>query len=213
VALRGVGNDHRAVGEFSLVRPGHSLILSGEEDDVDFMPLASQDQIDCIVVVDRVTVRFLARVRSLRIAEGRLLLETDWPQLVLRRQRRENFRMRLAPGRTPVLHLPSGFPGSDHACPVRDLSGGGLCMQIESSGIELLVGDVIRGCRLELNPVESVTLSLLVRSREQWALMSGEHGWRYGCAFENVSPAAEQLIRRYVIHAERLSLRERMRQR
>ena len=35
-----------------------------------------------------------------RISDGRLLIETEWPHLVLRRQRRENFRMVLAQGPT-----------------------------------------------------------------------------------------------------------------
>ena len=212
VALRGADNNRRAVGELSMVRPDEALILSGEDDDIEFMPLASQDEIDCVMVVDRVTVRFLAKVRSLRISDGRLLIETEWPHLVLRRQRRENFRMALAQGRAAMLHLPDGATMDGRPLKVLDLSGGGLCLQLPEAGLELVVGDVVRGCRLELSPVESVSLSLVVRSRERWTLPSGEHGSRYGCAFDNLSPHAEQLIRRYVIHAERQTLRARMRQ-
>jgi c-di-GMP-binding flagellar brake protein YcgR len=212
VALRGADNDRRAVGELSMVRPDEALILSGEDDDIEFMPLASQDEVDCVMVVDRVTVRFLARVRSLRIADGRLLIETEWPHLVLRRQRRENFRMSLSQGRPPMLGLPEGSAGEGPLFKVLDLSGGGLCLQIEEGVLDLNIGDVLRGCRLELNPIERLSLSLVIRSRERWTLPTGALGWRYGCAFENVSPHAEQLIRRYVIHAERQTLRSRMQQ-
>ena len=212
VALRGMGNDRRAVGELSSVRTGEYLLLTGEEDDVDFMPLASETGLDCIMVVERVTVRFQTRVRTLRIVEGRLLLETDWPVQVLRRQRRENFRMSLSQGRAPILHLPVDDPGATFPQRVVDLSGGGLCLQIEDGGLELVTGDVIHGCQLELNPLESLTLSLLVRSRERWTLGTGDNAWRYGCAFQHISPQAEQLIRRYVIHAERQTLRARMQQ-
>ena len=52
----------------------------------------------------------------------------------------------------------------------------------------------------------------MIRSRERWTLPAGDNGWRYGCAFDNISAHAEQLIRRYVIHAERQSLRSRLRQ-
>lgn len=212
VALRGADNNRRAVGELTMVRPDDALVLSGEDDDIEFMPLASQDEVDCVMVVDRVTIRFLAKVRSLRISDGRLLIETEWPHLVLRRQRRENFRMALAQGRAPLLHLPDGATMDARPFKVLDLSGGGLCLQIEDGGLELMLSDVIRGCRLELSPVESVSLSVVVRSRERWTLPSGAKGWRYGCAFENMSAHAEQLIRRYVIHAERQSLGSRLRQ-
>lgn len=211
VALRGAGNNRRAVGELSAVRTGESLVLTGEEDDVDFMPLASQDQVDCIMLVERVTVRFLAKVRSLRIVDGRLLLETEWPHEVLRRQRRENFRMSLAQARAPTLYLFPQAPDLGYPARVVDLSGGGLSAQLEDDGPELPLGEVIYGCRLELSPVESVHFSLLVRSRERWVLPDGKEGWRYGCAFDNISPQAELLVRRYVIQAERLSLRGRMR--
>ncbi len=212
VALRGADNNRRAVGELSMVRPDEALILSGEDDDIEFMPLASQDEVDCVMVVDRVTIRFLAKVRSLRISDGRLLIETEWPHLVLRRQRRENFRMALARGRAPLLHLPEDASMAPQPHKVLDLSGGGLCLQIEDGGLELMPGDVIRGCRLELSPVESVSLSVVVRSRERWTLPTGDRGWRYGCAFDNVSAHAEQTIRRFVIHAERQTLGSRMRQ-
>lgn len=212
VALRGADNDRRAVGELSMVRPDEALILSGEDDDIEFMPLANQDEVDCVMVVDRVTIRFLAKVRSLRISDGRLLIETEWPHLVLRRQRRENFRMALAQGRAPLLHLPPEASMDGRPFKVLDLSGGGLCLQIEDGGLELAPGDVIRGCRLELSPAESVSLSVLVRSRERWTLNNGDRGWRHGCAFENVSAHAEQIIRRYVIHAERQTIGARLRQ-
>ncbi len=211
VALRGVGNDRRAVGELTTAKAGDCLVLSGEEDDIDFMPLASQDVVDCIVLVERVTVRFLAKVRSLRIVEGRLLLETEWPHLVLRRQRRENFRMPMAGGRVPLLFLAPEAGDPDQPLRVVDLSGGGLCLLIEDGGQEFEIGSVLRGCQLELGPLESVNLSLVVRSRESWTLPAGDNGWRYGCEFDNVSPQAEQLIRRFVIHAERSTLRARLR--
>ena len=209
VALRGAGTDRRAVGELTEVRAGDALVLTGADDDIDFMPLASQDQVDCIVLVERVTVRFLARVRSLRIVEGRLILETEWPHLVLRRQRRENFRMPMSGGRAPLVFLGDTADQAAHPFRVVDLSGGGLSLVVEDGGREFRVGDVLVGCRLELGPLESVSLSLVVRSREAWTMKTGDNGWRYGCAFENLSGQAEQLVRRYVIHAERSSLRAR----
>ncbi len=209
VALRGAGNDRRAVGELTEVRAGSALVLTGADDDIDFMPLASQEQVDCIVLVERVTVRFIAKVRSLRILEGRLILETEWPHLVLRRQRRENFRMPMSGGRAPIVFLGDSAEQALRPFRVVDLSGGGLSLVVEDGGHEFTIGDVLVGVRLELGPLESVSLSLLVRSRETWTLPTGDNAWRYGCAFENLSGSAEQLIRRFVIHAERTSLRAR----
>jgi c-di-GMP-binding flagellar brake protein YcgR len=120
--------------------------------------------------------------------------------------------MVLAQGRAPLLHLPEGATMNEQPFKVLDLSGGGLCLQVADGGLELVLGDVIRGCRLELSPVESVSLSVVVRSRERWTMPSGDKGWRYGCAFDNVSTMAEQMIRRYVIHVERQSIGARLRQ-
>lgn len=157
-------------------------------------------------LLDKVKIQFpLRNVMPWRVS-GRLGLRADFPDMMLRLQRRSFFRL-LA----PMAHnLTCVLPIIDrtgkihhHSARVLDISGGGLGMLVPPKEIEFSQGMEIRNCTLELPDAGLITFTLHVRSVFHVNNRTGGTMERAGCEFVGLSNQATNLIQRYIMRVER----------
>lgn len=163
--------------------------------------LLRADRLTLIAMVDGVKVQFSARHVEPTCWEGRPALRMRLPDLLLRLQRREYFRVPVPllcqcaiedEGKVRVLELR-----------VADLSLGGVALASERAALNLEIGDELENCRIGMGRLGTLHVNLLVRNVIESETRSGQKHVRLGCTFTNLSRASENLVARYIAQIER----------
>ncbi len=137
--------------------------------------------------------------------QGRDALCSNLPNLLLRIQRREAFRIAI-PSDQPLrctIAVPPGRRLSTAELVVLDISSGGLSLIDHHPLIRLEPGTVHRECSLDLPEIGVVSFAMEVTATWPYALPSGLVCKRAGCQFLEMSEIGATMVQRYIIQLER----------
>lgn len=153
-------------------------------------------------------IRLQFAVRNLRRVpyEGHLALQAALPEILVRLQRREFFRLATPVATPPVCSIVIEAPaGEKKTVSVRvvDISSGGVAVIVPPADITLTPGMEFDDCRLSLPEGEPIPVRIKVRNLFQVERQNGIRVWRAGCEFFGLSNALTARIQRYIFKVER----------
>lgn len=156
-------------------------------------------------VLDHISISFEAD--SLRLAqhENRPAFIIDFPQSLVRLQRREFFRIE-TPRLNPlhcVIQLPENNGRSKVTVRLENVSGGGVGIVDDNCRINPPVGTVYEDCRIELPNKTFLVVKLQIRNTREIALNDGRKVRRLGCQFVDMPRAMLTAVQRYISQLER----------
>lgn len=165
--------------------------------------LIAASNINCITQLDRVKVQFqLASVRPIT-HDGAPAFAAPLPEVLLRLQRREYFRLLAPVSHTMSCFIPLPGGAGFHEARVLDISGGGLAIVAPPVDAKLHPDMEIPNCRLEIPDTAPIHTTLRVRNIFRVTQRNGNELLRAGCQFVGLSPASENVIHRYILKVER----------
>ncbi|QSX77845.1 flagellar brake protein [Agrilutibacter solisilvae] len=154
--------------------------------------------------LDRVHVRFRAGPAHLDTQGGHPALRVPVPGRILHLQRRELMRREPPPGELRC-RIPARAPteGRDHvSATIRDIGGGGLAVLVPESAMRLEVGEILRGCRLEVPDGGALEVDLeICHLREVTQRAASVQ--QAGCRFVDLSESAQSKLFRYLMQLDR----------
>lgn len=167
----------------------------------------SARQITLVANLDSVKIQI--RLPALEIAsfEGQNVLAAPIPEIMLRLQRREFFR--LEPPLAHPIHCKLATRNEDGTVQtfelvLSDISGGGVCLIGPTETVEHFQRDALfQQCRLEIPGEGVIQVNLRVRKTVEMSDRSGRRNLRIGCEFVNLPGARLAFIERYITRIER----------
>jgi len=131
-------------------------------------------------------------------------LRLDLPDMLLRLQRREHYRVRTPISRPLVVDVAHPLaPGTRTGLRILNLSCGGIAMVAASESLALESGMTLADCRIELPGFGTVHTTLEVRNIAGFEERGGKRMQRCGCQFTDLPPATVTLLQRYITKLER----------
>jgi len=200
------GNDFLLTSLLTIAEDGASMLLDpGSSAEMNRKALAS-DKLIFIANHEKVKIQFTVHKLTSVQHQDRLAFRAPMPDMLLRLQRREYYRLS-----APVAHpLKCVIPvkladGSSTLLEttVLDISGGGLAVMAPPEGVEFETDHLFENCRIELPEVGNVLATLRVRSIFEFTLRNGTRIKRSGCQFVDLPGHMLNLIQRYIIRIER----------
>ncbi|MYN14833.1 hypothetical protein GSY71_16970 [Pusillimonas sp. TS35] len=159
--------------------------------------------------LDNVRVNFSTAGGAACSFEGAPALSMPFPDVLMRIQRRDYFRV-ATPVATPVIcRIPVKGEANPVQLPLDDISGGGLSMFDDGAGLAHEPGTTYKDCEIDLPSVGIVKVDLRLTNARQVSMPSGRVRFRLGCAFVPPSGPAVNQIQRYVTHLEREAMARR----
>lgn len=162
----------------------------------------AQGHLLCAAQLDKVKIQFPLEHIERTQHEGFPALRARLPELLLRLQRREYYRLS-APSLDALNCQIPLRDGRRINAQILDISGGGLAIMAPPEGQELEVGARFENCRLELPEGPPITVSLEVRNMYRMVTRGGREVLRAGCQLIELRTAEANLIQRYILKAER----------
>lgn len=160
----------------------------------------------CVTQLDGIRVQFPIAELTEGQERGHAAFHAALPVQMLRLQRREFYRLQV-----PLAHeLGCLLKAADLArkpvevlARVIDIGGGGIAVNLPTSAAELVIGSVLKECRLALPDSEPFELDLEVRNLSRQTQRNGTEQLRVGLRFAALPRPAETRIQRYIFHTER----------
>lgn len=164
-------------------------------------------QVTLVTRLERVKIQFRIGALQAVTHEDRPALAAAPPQIMLRLQRREFFRLEPDVG-TPIrcgMAFGNGETSQHgHELPVLDISAGGISLQAPTNLLnELEPGSVFKDCRLEIPDECVLQVNLQVRKVVEISAHTGPHTLRVGCSFVGLPALRQASIERYIARIER----------
>lgn len=155
--------------------------------------------------LDRVDVRFVLPALSRCLHEQRTAFSAPLPERVMHLQRRELYRLATPLTEWPEVTLPPRAGGSTPP-PLRvaDIGTGGMALLHDLAEDELVVGQMINECRLQLPGGPALLVDIRVCNERPVQRQDGSCQRRTGVAFENLPASAQNHISRYIFSVERM---------
>lgn len=134
--------------------------------------------------------------------EGTPAFEVDVPELVIKLQRREFFRIP-TPIANPVMCQLLDHPKGELAFPLADISLGGVALVLSTSQAGLLHAGELYQVSIDLKPHGVLLAQMEIRHLIPVQHKNGQETVRGGCCFTNMNTPRETLVQRYVANLER----------
>lgn len=183
------------------------LILDSANDEAINRRVESATQLVFVTQLDKVKIQFAARQIERFPFEGHEAFRIPVPDVMLRLQRREYFRLTTPNNHGLSCLIPVGEEKGDKVVSleanVLDISGGGLAIVIPPNGVDFAADMEFHDCRLMLPETGPVAASLRVRNVFRITNRDGSITVRAGCEFINLSSNMASTIQRYILRAER----------
>ncbi|MDA8108572.1 MAG: flagellar brake protein [Betaproteobacteria bacterium] len=185
-------------------RRGELILELGADADANRRALASRE-IVFVAMLDRVKVQFVAHGLRRAAHAGRDAFALDFPETLLRLQRREYYRLVMPVTRPVKCAIASPAPTGTEAVEltILDMSCGGIAVIDHREGPGFEPGTLLHGCRIALPEIGTVAADLRVRSTFEVTLKNGQKRRRSGCEFVGLREAERALIQRYIHKIER----------
>jgi c-di-GMP-binding flagellar brake protein YcgR len=160
----------------------------------------------CVTQLDNVKIQFAVSDVGRVPHEAHMVLQAPLPEVLLRLQRREYFRLPAPPSHALTCVIPIRTPDgkvTSYEARVLDISGGGVAVMVPPQGVEFSANMVFEDCRILLPDSEPIHAGLRVRNVFRVTNRNGVSMVRAGCEFIDMSPSAGSRIHRYVLNVER----------
>lgn len=192
------------------------LVLDAASDETINRRVEAAEQLICITQLDRIKVQFAARGIQRIQHEGHDAFRVQRPEVMLRLQRREYFRLTAPSAHSLTCLIPMTIGGEHREISVEasvlDISGGGLAITVPPDGMTVEPDMEFGNCRLMLPETGAIVTSLRVRNLFRITNRDGSITLRAGCEFTQLSSAMASTIQRYILKIEReRNARERIR--
>lgn len=194
----------------------NQLVLDAASDETINRRVEAAEQLICVTQLDRIKIQFAARGIQRIQHEGHDAFRVRVPEVMLRLQRREYFRLTAPSAHSLTCLIPMTIGGEQREISVEasilDISGGGLSITIPSEGMLVEPDMEFGNCRLMLPETGAIVTSLRVRNLFRITNRDGSITLRAGCEFTHLSSAMASTIQRYILKVEReRNARERIR--
>ena len=157
--------------------------------------------------VDKISLRFSSGPPMLDSHDARPAIRLPLPGRLLHLQRRELMRREPPAGvlecRVPARDPNGGAPAT--IASIRDIGGGGLAVLVTDGLLEVVTGDVLRGCMIELPEIGAVEVTLRVRHVRR-VHQHGKDIRHAGCEFVQLPAATQTKLFRYLMQLDREQL-------
>lgn len=157
----------------------------------------------CVTQLDKVKIQFSVSGQKLDRFERFPAFLAPTPEVLLRLQRREYYRMTAPASHSLVCRIPAPGQNSRVEARVVDISGGGVAVIVPPADMNLSADQKYADCRLDLPDFGPVTATLRVRNIFRIANRSGTDMLRAGCQFEDLPTPMANAIQRYILRVER----------
>ena len=163
--------------------------------------LLKTDRITLVAMVEGVKVQCSGRHADATVFEGYPALRMRLPDLLLRLQRRDYFRVRSNLSSQIALENDGSVRVLEWR--VADMSLGGVALVADKEIARLETGRVLENCRIALGPLGTLSLTLQVQNTSETIMRNGARQYRIGCQFVDLSSSIERLISNFINKAER----------
>lgn len=177
------------------------MVFDSNNDTASNRRLMRAERITLVAVTNGVKVQFNARNPDVTTFDGLPALRMRLPDIVLRLQRREFFRIP-----TPLLcTLALEEEGRLRALELRvaDVSLGGLALIADKAPPKVECGQLLQDCRINLGTLGVIAPSLMVVNITESRTRSGAVQKRIGCSFDKLPRHVESQVSRYIAQVER----------
>jgi len=164
--------------------------------------IAESAKIIFVTTQDKVRVQFAASHIEKITYDGRDAFRIKLPDLLLKLQRREYYRLS-TPVANPIRCVIPKPDGSQVEVNIVDISVGGLGVVCYDSAFSLEAGETYVGCRIALPEVGTVITNLGIRTTFEVTLKTGAVTMRSGCEFVDIPASMQAMIQRYIIKLDR----------
>lgn len=185
---------------------GEEVILDSSPDQQLQGRALEAETLTCVTRLDGIRVQFTLDSPYQGFEEGLKTILCALPEVVLRLQRREFYRLPV-PVNNPVtcqINLPQA-DGSMKAFSLRalDISNGGVSLLMALDELPITPGMLLEHCLLSIPDSEPAPIILRVRNRFNVESRTGSHSSRLGCEFQGLSARLSNNIQRYIFKVER----------
>ena len=192
------------------------LILDAASDEAINLRVEAAEKLICVTQLDKIKIQFAAHQIERVTHEGHDAFRTPVPDVLLRLQRREYYRLTAANPHTLICLIPVILDGQKKIISVEaavvDISGGGLAVLIPPGEVPFEPDMEFADCRLMLPETGPIATSLRVRNLFRITNRDGSIMLRAGCEFVDLPASMASTIQRYILKAEReRNARERIR--
>ncbi len=192
------------------------LILDAASDEAINRRVEVAEQLICITQLDKIKIQFATRQLQRITHEGHAAFRTPLPEVLLRLQRREYFRLTAANPHKLSCLIPIIVDGEKRMISVEaavlDISGGGLAVLVPPTETAFEPDMEFADCRLMLPEIGPIATSLRVRNLFRITNRDGSVMLRAGCEFIDLPASMASTIQRYILKTEReRNARERIR--
>jgi len=148
-------------------------------------------------------VQFTATEPMTGIYNGRNAIFLEFPQKLLRLQRRDSFR--LYTGQSPlkcIFKPTANLRNFRHEVTILDISVGGISLAVPDTDLNLVPGLTYKNCEIKLPHVGTITATVEVKSEFEVVGYNGKKERRAGCEFVRPDGDATNLLQLYVTHMQ-----------
>lgn len=164
--------------------------------------LIAADEVTAISQLDDVRLQFTLQGLVLVHDGGHSTLQSDWPDHLLRLQRRDSYRVRLGARAAPSVSLrhPS-LPDMQLRLRLLDVSAGGCAILLPDDVPDLQPGTRIHGVQVQLDLETRIEAGLLLH---HVSAFDGEGGpRRIGCSWVGLQGPAERALQRFILQTQK----------
>jgi c-di-GMP-binding flagellar brake protein YcgR len=164
--------------------------------------------VDIEGLLDHIKISFTSQNFEICEHEGRPAISLSIPDVLIRLQRREFYRVP-TPIINPVLcKIPAtSWDGpTSIALPVRNISSGGIQALDETMQIDSTLGKVYRNCTIYISAAENFSADLEVKNTYSAVTPGGHMGAKIGFQFVRLDGKSENILQKYI---NRLELEQR----
>lgn len=181
------------------------VIIDVSQDESINKKILERQSLMCLTYEDKIKVQFELNNAVAVKYDGQPAFKCDLPDLVLRLQRREYYRVH-----TPILHpviakykYKVGDVEKQAETKVYDISGGGISMTGVPSDQDTSKGAVIKNCEVSLPNVGLIHVDFAIQYSVQIEQKPGYFTTKIGAQFLNVRDKDIMIIQKYVMLVER----------
>jgi len=161
-------------------------------------------QLLCVTQLEKVKIQFALSSLERTRFEGFSALQAPIPEVLLRLQRREYYRLAAPSSDALICQIPIDIAGKGRVdARVVDISGGGIAVVAPPEGMIFEPDTTYAQCRLLLPEHGPITATLRVRNVFRMTSKSGIEMIRAGCQFIDLSAPMANAVQRYILKAER----------
>ena len=192
------------------------LILDAASDEAINLRVEAAEKLICVTQLDKIKIQFAATDIERFPHEGHQAFRIALPEVLLRLQRREYYRLTAPSPHNLSCRIPVLVDGENKFVTVEadvvDISGGGLAVTVPPNGVPFEPDMEFADCRLMLPEVGPIATTLRVRNLFRITNRDGSVVLRAGCEFTQLSGNMAATIQRYILKIEReRNARERSR--